>query len=150
MIWNETYQGHILLIMEADVSELYASKDVTSGLVLATLDAQKRTYEKQYYKDLANCRLDALHQVGPIQETAPWVTLLLTLPDPEPEVTIGAGRCVVCRVLRDRCDLRNATRDWSTGRDDSVAHLQRAGGYAFDRHGASGWIASVGTFCQCC
>ena len=67
------------------------SKDVTSGLVLATLDSQKLTYEKQYYKDLAGCRLGALHQFGPIQEIAPWVTLLLTLPDPGPEVTLGAA-----------------------------------------------------------
>jgi hypothetical protein len=88
---DETYQGHILLIIEADVSELCASKDMTSGLVLATLDAQKLTHEKQYYKDLANCRLGALHQFGPIQEIAPWVRLLLTLPDPAPEVTIGAA-----------------------------------------------------------
>jgi hypothetical protein len=50
VICNETYQGHILLIIEAGVSELYASKDVSAGLVLATLDAQKLTYEKQYSK----------------------------------------------------------------------------------------------------
>ena len=112
-----------MLIIEAVVSELYASKDVTSGLVLATLDAQKLTYEKQYYKELANCRLGALHQFGSIQEIAPWVALLLTLLDPASEVTIGA----VCLVVRDRSNLRNATRDWSTGRDDNFAHLERAG-----------------------
>ena len=107
VIWNETYQGHILLIIEADVSELYASKDVTSGLILATLDSQKLTYEKQYYKDLAGCRLGALDQFGPIQEIAPWVTLLLTLPDPAPEVTIGA---VVLSAVSPEIAAISATR----------------------------------------
>lgn len=91
VIFNQSYPGHILLTIEADVNELYASKDVTSGLALATLDTQKLTYEKKYYQDLANCRASWLHEFGPIIVLAPWVTLLLTLPDPAPEMLNGAA-----------------------------------------------------------
>jgi hypothetical protein len=88
---NESYPGHILLTIEADVSELYASKDVTSGLVLATLDTQKLKYEKKYNKALADCRAGWLREFGPITVLAPWVTLLWTLPDPAPELVNGAA-----------------------------------------------------------
>ncbi len=91
VISNQTHPGHILLTIEADVSELYASKDVTSGLALATLDAQKLTYEAKYYKDLANCRAGWLREFGPIIVLAPWVTLLPTLSDPAPEMLNGAA-----------------------------------------------------------
>lgn len=50
VISNQTHPGHILVTIGADVSELYASKDVTSRLALATLDAQKLTYESRITK----------------------------------------------------------------------------------------------------
>jgi len=58
---------------------------------VGTLDTQKLTYESKYYKDLEGCRSGWLNQFGPIQVLAPWVTLLLTLPDPAPEVVNGAA-----------------------------------------------------------
>jgi hypothetical protein len=52
LIFNQSYPGHILLTIEADVNELYASKDVTSGFALDTLDTQKLRYDTKYYNDL--------------------------------------------------------------------------------------------------
>ena len=91
LIFNQSYPGHILLTIEADVSELFASKDVTSGFALGTLDTQKLKYDTKYYNDLADCRAGWLHEFGPIIVLAPWVTLLLTLPDPAPEMLNGAA-----------------------------------------------------------
>jgi hypothetical protein len=70
------------LVIEADVSELYASKDVTSGLVLATLDAQKLTYEKQYYKDLAPSEIARISATRPEigQQVAMTISRILNVP----------------------------------------------------------------------
>jgi hypothetical protein len=58
---------------------------------VGTLDTQKLSYDKKYYKDLALCRNYWQREFGPITVLAPWVTLLLTLPDPAPEVMNGAA-----------------------------------------------------------
>ena len=91
IIANQDFPGHVLLTIEADVTESYGSSDVTSGLGVGTLDTQKLSYDKKYYKDLALCRNYWQREFGPLTVLAPWVTLLLTLPDPAPEVMNGAA-----------------------------------------------------------
>jgi len=68
-----------------------SKKDVTSGFVLDTLDTQKLTYDTKYYHDLGGCRARWMRGFGTIIVLAPWVTLLLTLPDPAPEMLNGAA-----------------------------------------------------------
>jgi hypothetical protein len=79
---------------------------VTSGLALATLDAQKLTYEKQYYKDLAPS------EIARISATRPEI-----------------GQQVAMTM----------SRIWNVPVAMLLAGTTQAG-----------WIANLGTFCQCC
>jgi hypothetical protein len=90
-IYNYDFPGHVMLTVEADVTETYASSDVTSGTGVGMLDTQELTYDAKYYDDLVLCRNAFLGEFGPIIVLAPWVTLLLTLPDPAPELLNGAA-----------------------------------------------------------
>jgi hypothetical protein len=87
---SQSFPGHIMLVVEADVKEQYASTDVTTGSGLGTLDTQELAYDSQYYKDRAACLLAIPRQFGVPQPLAEWVYILLTLPDPPPEVMNGA------------------------------------------------------------
>jgi len=62
-ISNTGYPGHIILTIEADVSEKYASTDVTSDLAIGSIDTQELTYEDQYYKDFLACTLELRDRV---------------------------------------------------------------------------------------
>lgn len=89
-IFNQSFPGHILLVVEADVSEGAASSDVTAGTALGTLDSQVLIYEDQYYKDRAACLIHVLTELEVRQPLAEWLYVLLTLPDPPSEVMNGA------------------------------------------------------------
>ena len=93
VIYNESFDGHVLLDVAVDVNEKYASSNVTSGSSVGTIDTQVLTYEDQYYKDRLACletlRINLSRQFKPPQPLPSWVFVLLNLPDPPPEVLIG-------------------------------------------------------------
>jgi hypothetical protein len=62
---------------------------VTSGSAIGSIDTQELKYEDQYYKDFRACTLelrDRVKAVGLNQELVSWVLILLTLPDPAPDL----------------------------------------------------------------
>jgi hypothetical protein len=110
-----------------------SKKDLTSGLALDTLDTQKLTYDTKYYNDLGGCRAGWRREFRTIIVLAPRLTLLLTLPDPAPEMLNGAA---VLLAVAGEVAAVSATQP-DVGQQvaiNDLPHLERAGEDAFHRH----------------
>jgi hypothetical protein len=88
-IYNDDYPGHIILNVEVDVQEAYASTDVTSNSAIGILDSQELKYDDQYYKDRANCEAAFRKRISHMVQKVPHFVLLLTRPDPPPDLVKG-------------------------------------------------------------
>lgn len=88
-IYNDDYPGHILLNVEVDVKEAYASTDVNSNSATGILDSQELRYEEQYYKDRDNCEGAFRERIRRMVQKVPHFVLLLTRPDPPPDLVKG-------------------------------------------------------------
>ncbi len=88
-IYNEDHPGHIDLNFEVEVKEAYASTDVSLNSATGILDSQKLTYEEQYYKDRDNCEGAFQTRIRHMIQKVPHFVLLLTKPDPPPDLVKG-------------------------------------------------------------
>jgi hypothetical protein len=88
-IYNDDYPGHIILNVEVDVQEAYASTDVTSNSAIGILNSQELKYEDQYYKDRDNCEAAFRERIHHMVQKVPHFVLLLTRPDPPPDLVKG-------------------------------------------------------------
>lgn len=77
--------GHIPLTIEVEVSEKFAQNGSISATAFATLDGQSLVYEDKYYKDRLTCEAAFAARMRQLTRWK-WINLLLTLPDPPPDV----------------------------------------------------------------
>lgn len=85
---NGDHLGHESLQIEVSVHEKYASNDTVATAGLATLDAQLLQYENQFYVDGAACS-EAFHRKLSQYLEYNWIPIILTLPDPPPDLYRG-------------------------------------------------------------
>jgi len=77
--------GHIPLTIEVEVSEQFVPEGSVSAATFATLDGQSLVYEDKYYQDRLKCEI--AFRIRNQQLTRwKWINLLLTLPDPPPDL----------------------------------------------------------------
>lgn len=85
---NADHLGHESLQIEVSVHEQYASSDTVSTAGQATLDTQLLKYESQFYVDGAACS-QAFHRKLSQYLEYNWIPIILTLPDPPPDLYAG-------------------------------------------------------------
>lgn len=77
--------GHIPLTIEVEVSEKFVQNGSASAATIATLDGQSLVYEAGYYKDRLICEAAFAARMRQLTRWK-WINLLLTLPDPPPDL----------------------------------------------------------------
>jgi len=102
---NGAGSGHIPLTIEVEVSERYLADGSISAAAFAVLDGQSLVYEDKYYKDRLRCEIAFRIRVEQLTRWK-WINLLLTLPDPPPEIMRSVR--ILNEVADELAQLRRA------------------------------------------